>query len=131
MTIGKIADSLIDHSNSSLCRFMHDFMLNKVLKNCNTLKKRKISRIYLNYGEYVIQSFLALLIFSFGWLRSAGKCERASQLRTSCVCSSVPVTMLPTARSAAVWTWNNMARSTLISILNKRSSLMGLDGKIY
>lgn len=37
-----------------------------------------------------------------GCVRSAGKCERASQFKTTCVCSSVPVTMLPTALSAAV-----------------------------
>lgn len=58
---------------------------------------------------------LTLLIFSLGCVRSAGKCDSASQFKTTCVCSSVPVTMLPTARSAAVWnkdlmrccsTWN-------------------------
>lgn len=43
-----------------------------------------------------------LLIFSFGCVSKLGKCERTSQLRTTCVCSSVPVTMLPTALRAAV-----------------------------
>lgn len=43
-----------------------------------------------------------LLIFSFGCVSRLGKCERTSQLRTTCVCSSVPVTMLPTALRAAV-----------------------------
>lgn len=46
-----------------------------------------------------------LLIFSFGCVRSAGKWLRASQLSTTWVCSSVPVTMFPTALRAAVWVW--------------------------
>ena len=43
-----------------------------------------------------------LLIFSLGCVSREGKCDRASQLRTICVCSSVPVTMFPTALNAAV-----------------------------
>lgn len=46
---------------------------------------------------------ITLLIFSFGCVRRAGKWLRASQLSTTCVCSSVPVTMFPTALRAAVW----------------------------
>lgn len=46
---------------------------------------------------------LTLFIFSFGCDKRFGKCDRTSQLRTTWVCSSVPVTMLPTALSAAVW----------------------------
>ena len=46
---------------------------------------------------------ITLLIFSFGCVRSAGKWLRASQLSTTWVCSSVPVTMFPTALRAAVW----------------------------
>lgn len=48
---------------------------------------------------------VTLLIFSFGWVRSAGKWLRASQLSTTWVCSSVPVTMFPTALRAAVCMW--------------------------
>lgn len=57
--------------------------------------------LYAIFKQYF--KILTLLIFSLGCVRSAGKWERASQFRTTCVCSSVPVTMLPTARSAAVW----------------------------
>ena len=46
---------------------------------------------------------LTLFIFSLGCDKRLGKCDRTSQLRTTWVCSSVPVTMLPTALSAAVW----------------------------
>lgn len=38
-----------------------------------------------------------------GWFKSAGKCDNASQFKTTWVCSSVPVTILPTALSTAVW----------------------------
>ncbi len=47
---------------------------------------------------------LTLLIFSLGCASRLGKWERTSQLSTTWVCSSVPVTMFPTALSAAVWT---------------------------
>lgn len=57
--------------------------------------------------------FFTLLIFSLGWVRSDGKWLRASQLRTTCVCSSVPVTMLPTALSAAVWMWRGTRKHKL------------------
>lgn len=53
-------------------------------------------------------SSVTLLIFSFGCVRSAGKWLRASQLSTTWVCSSVPVTMFPTALRAAVWMWRWM-----------------------
>lgn len=43
-----------------------------------------------------------LFIFSLGCVSKLEKCERTSQLSTTCVCSSVPVTMFPTALRAAV-----------------------------
>lgn len=49
-----------------------------------------------------------LFIFSFGCDKRFGKWDRTSQLRTTWVCSSVPVTMLPTALSAAVWGGDKM-----------------------
>lgn len=51
----------------------------------------------------IYRECFTLFIFSFGCDKRFGKCERTSQLRTTWVCSSVPVTMLPTALSAAVW----------------------------
>lgn len=50
------------------------------------------------------------------WDSKAGKCDSASQLRTTCVCSSVPVTMLPTALKAAVWTLTSLCDSNGISL---------------
>lgn len=56
------------------------------------------------YISYLSKSSsITLLIFSFVCVRSAVKWLRASQLSTTWVCSSVPVTMFPTALRAAVW----------------------------
>ena len=57
---------------------------------------------------------LTLLIFSFECDRRAGKCESAPQLSTICVCSSVPVTMFPTARNAAVYKWIILNKSRIV-----------------
>lgn len=37
------------------------------------------------------------------WRRSAGNIARAPEFNTHCVCSSVPVTMLPSDRREGVW----------------------------
>lgn len=42
---------------------------------------------------------------------NAGKCERASQLSTTCVWSSDPVTIFPTALKAAVCTFTSLCES--------------------
>ena len=49
-----------------------------------------------------LASSLTLLIFVLWWDKSVWKYRRAPQFNTVCVWSSVPVTMLPSARSAAV-----------------------------
>lgn len=81
-----------------------------LLKFATNCWKESIIPIFMTFPKLNIKSLnhvnplvlLTLLIFSLGCVRSAGKCERASQLRTTCVCSSVPVTMFPTALRAAV-----------------------------
>lgn len=62
-------------------------------------------------GEAEARGCITLLIFSFGCVSSAGKWLRASQLSTTWVCSSVPVTMFPTALKAAVWMWRGSVKN--------------------
>lgn len=62
-----------------------------------------------------------LLIFSLGCVSKLGKCERTSQLSTTCVCSSVPVTMFPTALRAAVCrvlTQRTVTKLEIIELVN-------------
>lgn len=58
---------------------------------------------HTNGIRWDVRVCLTLLIFSLGCVSRFGKWERTSQLSTTWVCSSVPVTMFPTALSAAVW----------------------------
>lgn len=70
-----------------------------------------------------------LLIFSFGCVSSAGKWFRASQLSTTWVCSSVPVTMFPTALRAAVCTQRGRLgkKTVFLSTKSKTSSILRLS----
>lgn len=75
-----------------------------------SIRKRNMLNL-LNYKKWnkITKRFwaLTLFIFSLGCVKRFGKWERTSQLRTTCVCSSVPVTILPTALSAAVFNLRN------------------------
>lgn len=76
-----------------------------VLKSITNRKGRQLKTRYTKRKKRTVEAVicLTLFIFSFGCDKRFGKWDRTSQLRTTWVCSSVPVTMLPTALSAAVW----------------------------
>ena len=57
-------------------------------------------------SQYSIAN-LTLVSLSFWCLSSLGKKRRAPWLRTICVCSSVPVTILPTALNAEKERWDS------------------------
>ena len=70
-----------------------------------TIRLPEIS-IYIKILVFKLSTYFSftLMIFSLGWFNNAPKWSRAPQFKTVWVCSSVPVTILPTARKAAVWT---------------------------
>lgn len=74
---------------------------------------RKIGVAYVcRRRKKTVRCTFTLLIFSLGCVSSAGKWLRASQLSTTWVCSSVPVTMFPTALRAAVWLCRGSVNNT-------------------
>lgn len=85
----------ICHTNKAYSRLNNQYNSTLLLPKTHTKLNNKTNKGWCCGHD-------TLLIFSFGWVSRLGKCERTSQLSTTCVCSSVPVTMLPTALRAAV-----------------------------